>query len=318
MNHLSIVAGVALLSFCLVDRLGAGSQSTALLAQQPATTAPTFEAASVKPSDVNASGPLGNIPRILPPVGGRFSATNVPLRLLIRTAWLLQDYQLVGGPAWMSSQRFDILATAGPGFTGNTNDIQAMLKRLLEERFKLKWHFETRDLPVYSLVVARDDGKLGNRLKPSTADCSGAEAEMRRRLEALGKGGINSLASELLRTGEKLPCAITPTGTNGGFRGEGQTMAALTQYLTPLLGRPVSDKTNLPGRYDWELAFDPAIFLQLAAAQGIGLPPGVVPPPSDNPSLMTALQEQLGLKLESDRAPVQVLVVDGAELPEAN
>jgi uncharacterized protein (TIGR03435 family) len=122
----------------------------------------------------------------------------------------------------------------------------------------------------------------------------------------------------LPRNGEKIPCTIMPAGAVGGFRGEGQTMAALTQLLTSVLGRPVHDETRLAGRYDWELAFDPSILLQLAASQGLALPPSIQLPPSNNPSLMTALQEQLGLRLESERAAVQVLVVDSAELPDAN
>jgi uncharacterized protein (TIGR03435 family) len=319
MKHLSIVAGVALLSLCLANRLGAGSRSTALLAQQPATStpAPAFEAASVKPSDPSASGPLANIPLILPPVGGRFSATNVPLRFLIRTAWQLQDVQVEGGPPWMSSNRYDILATAGSGFTGGLPEILPMVRTLVIERFKLKVRMETRQLPVYSLVVARDDRKLGDKLKPSTADCGAADAEMQKRLEALGKGGLGALASLLPRNGETLPCTFTPSGV-GGFRGEGQRMATLVQLLTPLLGRPVHDKTGLAGRYDFELTFDPSIFLQLAAQQGVVLLPGITLPPSDNPSLTAALHEQLGLKLESAREPMPVLIIEGAELPEAN
>jgi uncharacterized protein (TIGR03435 family) len=315
MKHLSIVAGVAVLSL-----------STALLAKQQGTpaTQPTisppataFDVASVKPSDPNASGPLGSIPLILPPVGGRFSATNVPLRLLIRTAWQLQNHQLEGGPSWMSANRYDVLATAGSGFTGGMTEVMPMVRALLIERFKLKTRTETRQLPVYSLVVARDDRRLGDKLQPSTADCSGAETEMQKRLEALGKGGLAALASLRPRNGEKLPCSIMPVGI-GGFRGEGQRMATLVQILTPLVGRPVHDKTGLTERYDFELTFDPSVFLQLAGQQGIALPPGLTLPPSDNPSLVTALQEQLGLKLESSREPMPVLVVESAELPEAN
>jgi uncharacterized protein (TIGR03435 family) len=306
MKHLSIVAGVALLSL-----------STALLAQQPATSPPRFEVASVKPSEPNANGPLGNVPMILPPVGGRFSATNVSLRLLIRAAWQLQDYQLEGGPSWLSSNRYDILATAGSGFTGGMSDVMPMVKTLLIERFTLKTRTETRQLPVYSLVIARDDGRLGSKLKPSAADCAGAEAEMQRRMEALGKGGLAALASMLPRNGETPRCTITPVGL-GGLRGESQRMATLVALLTPLLGRPVQDKTNLTERYDFELTFDPSVFLQVAAQQGIALPPGVTLPPSENPSLITALQEQLGLKLESTRESMPVLVVESAELPEAN
>jgi uncharacterized protein (TIGR03435 family) len=102
------------------------------------------------------------------------------------------------------------------------------------------------------------------------------------------------------------------------MRSDGQPLLIMVQLLTQATGRIVKDKTGLTGLYDWEIKFDPQVLMQMASQIGVNLPPGVTLPPSDNPSLLTALREDLGLKLESERGPVDVLVIDSAELPEAN
>lgn len=292
--------------------------------QAPSTVAsptPSFEVASVKPSNPNASGPFGSIPMIMPPVGGRFSATNVPLRLLIRVAYGLQDFQIVGGPTWQMSDKFAIVAKAEDGSARGMPDVLPMVKTLLADRFKLKVHTETRDLPIYALVLARDDGKLGPDMKPSTADCSNAQAEGQKRAEAFAKGGPAALAGMLPRLGETIPCSIGPGAMRAGvfgLRANGQAIAMLTQLLTQVTGRIVQDQTGLTGLYDWEMTFDPEILMRLASQSGVNLPAGVNLPQSDSPSLLTALREQLGLKLDSRRGPVEVLVIDSAELPTPN
>ncbi|MGB7220707.1 MAG: TIGR03435 family protein, partial [Vicinamibacterales bacterium] len=137
-----------------------------------AETKREFEVASVKP---NKSGGgqvmIGTDPRT-----GRFNTVNVPLRMLIRFAYQLQDFQVVGGPSWITSDRFDIVAKAdgeiGPAPIGTVGPVQLMLRSLLADRFKLTVHFETRELPIYSLVVARADGKLGAQLRPAAVDCA--------------------------------------------------------------------------------------------------------------------------------------------------
>ena len=138
---------------------------------------PAFEVASVKPSSPNSSSPFGGFPIIIPAPNGRLTATNVPLRLLVRMAYSVQDFQIDGGPSWQMSQRFDITAKAEDGTAATMQPLLPMLKTLLADRFKLKVHTETRELPVFALVIAREDGKLGPSLKPSTSDCSSAQAE---------------------------------------------------------------------------------------------------------------------------------------------
>ena len=102
------------------------------------------------------------------------------------------------------------------------------------------------------------------------------------------------------------------------MRADGQPLLMLVQLLQQATGRIVTDKTGLTGLYDWEIKFDPQVLMQIAAQIGVNLPPGVNPPPSDSPSLLTALREDLGLKLNSERGPVEILVIDSAEMPDAN
>ena len=110
--------------------------------------------------------------------GGRFTATNIPLRGLIRQAYQLQEFQIVGAPDWTNNERFDIVAKAegdvGRGLPGTVGPMQMMMQNLLAERFKLVSHRESRELPIYALVLARSDGKLGTQLRPSTVDCTAA------------------------------------------------------------------------------------------------------------------------------------------------
>ena len=143
---------------CLAVVLGLASHPAA---QSPAGLA--FEVASVKPSNPDVPGPSGM------PVGGRFNASNLTLRELVLRAYELFDSQLDGGPDWPTSRRFDIQARARDPVAGMTAMLP-MLKTLLAERFKLKVHTERREMPIYTLVVARDDGRLGPNIMRSTAD----------------------------------------------------------------------------------------------------------------------------------------------------
>ena len=301
--------------------MGFSLMSMGIRAQEKkSTTAPAFEVASIKPSSPNPNSPLGMIPMVMPSANGRFSATNVPLRLLVRMAYGLQDFQIDGGPSWQMSQRFDIVAKAEDGFAGSQQAMLPMVKTLLVERFKLKVHTEMRDMPVSALVVARDDGKLGPRLKPSSSDCSNAQAEQQKLADALAKGGPGALVGMLPKPGETRPCMMMPMmGADGfGMRADGQPLSVMVQLLTQATGRIVKDKTGLTGLYDWEIKFDPQVLMQIASQVGVNLPAGVNLPPSDNPSLLTALREELGLKLDSERGQVEVLVIDSAEMPTAN
>jgi uncharacterized protein (TIGR03435 family) len=269
---------------------------------------PSFEVASVKE---NVSGDSRAPMRTLP--GGRFVATNALLKLLIADGFLgdqpLSVSRVLGGPEWIGSTRYDITAKAATEFQlspdGPPRDLLLMIRSLLEERFKLKAHLETRELPVYELVVARADGKLGPQLRPSTVDCDALTAARR-------AGG----PPPALQPNEPPPC--------GAMRGPGRVLAGglpmqrFATMLTNILavgsgpaaeGRLVIDKTGLAGRFAFTLTWTPE---QMPTAT----PPAGVPPIDPNgPSFFTALQEQLGLKLESARGPADVVVIDSVERP---
>ncbi len=300
----------------------AHAQSAAAPTPAPAATAPAFEVASVKPS-ASGAGPLGRLPRILPPVGGRFTALNVPLRALVRLAYGVHESQIAGGPGWVATARFDITAKTEDG-AATMDAIAPMLKTLLAERFALKMHVEPRDLDAYALVLARADRAFGPRLRASAADCSHAQADGQQRLEALARGGPGALAAVMPTPGEVVPCSVMPMvdgrgGAGGaasfGLRANGMPLQALVALLTQTSGRIVRDQTGLTGLFDWELTFDPQMMLAMASQAGLTLPPGLSPPPSDSPALFTALRDQLGLKLESGRSAVDVLVIDSAAMP---
>ena len=288
--------------------------------EKAAQAAPAFEVASVKPSNPSSSGPIGMLPMVMPAPNGRLTATNVPLRLLVRMAYGVQDFQVEGGPSWQLSQRFDITAKAEDGSPATMVAMLPMLKSLLADRFKLKVHTETKEMTVSSLVIASEDGKLGPKLKPTSSDCSNAQAENEKLAEAVAKGGPGALAGILPKPGETRKCAMMPTmGPDGfGMRADGQPLTVIAQLLTQATGRIVTDKTGLMGLYDWEIKFDPQIMLQIASQVGVNLPAGASLPASDSPSLLTALREDLGLKLNSEHGPVEVIVIDSAEMPEAN
>jgi len=214
--------------------------------------------ASVKPNNaVDARGLTEYSP------GGRFTATATTVASLIRSAYRIQGYQLVGAPGWFSAKRYDISAKAdeSPAPTQQT-----LLRALLKDRFKLVVHEETREMPVFALVLARSDGRLGPKLVRSDSACAGCGAR----------------------------------SNSGSFSGKAVPISQLAASLGFFVGRFVVDKTGLAEGYDMELTWTP----DEAAGGG-----------ADGPSLFTAIQEQLGLKLVPERGPVNVLVVDRAAEP---
>ena len=293
-----------------------GLSLASMVAPAPPAAAqtPGFDVASVKPSNPNPTGPLGGVPMVLPALG-RLTAQNVTLRILVMAAYQKQPFEITGGPPWQNANKFDITATT-ENRTATTDQLLGMLQTLLAERFKLKVHTETREVPIYALVLARDDRKFGQKLKLSTADCPDFKAQRQEQLEALAKGGLAALAAAQPKPGENRPCAVASAPSGPGLIGvkaTGQTMALLATVLTQLTGRPVVDKTGLDGLYDFELTIDIQTLLRLQAELGINVPT----PPNlpEGPSLMTQLQEDLGLKLDSQRGPSEVLVIDSAEMP---
>ncbi|MBV9504366.1 MAG: TIGR03435 family protein [Acidobacteriia bacterium] len=279
----------------MVLSVGIGVMFPRLRAQSDADAKPrpAFEVASVK---ANKSG-QGFI-AVRPSPGGRFTITNAPLRVLITLAYRLKDFQVSGGPGWISSDRFDITAKA----EGNAKfeEMLPMLQTLLESRFQLKIHRDTKEVPVYALVVSKP-----GKLHQSEGECPAATGPPPPPEPGKPPG---------------LPCGgifMFP----GRFGGEKISISQLVDSLSRLSGRVVLDKTGLTGRYDVSLEYTPDS-AQLKPPPGgppdAGPPPGLPPlPPIDpnGPSLFTALQEQLGLKLESQKGPVEMLVIDSVQQP---
>ena len=244
-----------------------------IAAQQPA---PAFEVASIKPAaPIPVGGFLPGLRPICPQSGcggpgtgspERITFTNSSLKNLVQVAYGVKSYQ-VEGPAWLESAMFDVVANVPPGATRDQASL--MLQKLLADRFQMKLHRSTRELPVFALVVARN----GPKLKASVVD----------------------------------PDAPKPRGTfwSGGrkkFEFDRRTMASFAHTLELDVARPVIDRTGLKGTYDIRLEFAETKPVFSSADP-------------QTPELFTALIEQLGLKLESARGPVEVLVIDSVERP---
>ena len=298
---------------------------TAASAQDPATPAAAvspnaaFDVASVKPSNPNPdpANPLSMIALMLPQPGGRFTATNTPLRMLIMAAYeLKQDAQLAGGPPALLAAKYDITARTATATLG-MKELPGLLRSLLADRFKLKTHTESRELPIYDLVLARSDGRLGPELKPSKSDCSKPDEVLAQQGAALAKGDVASFL------GKPQPCSVS-TDPSGGplnlmMRGDGQEMKQIVEILAQFTGRPVRDKTGLTGRYDFAMKLDLQMVLGLAQKMGANIPAAAANiPQSDGSSLMTTLNEQLGLKLDSTKDAATVVVIDSVEAPVAD
>lgn len=243
---------------------------TALLITGAATahaqsSRPQFEVASIKPAN---SGRPGMSIETEP---GRFKAINATVSFLIQYAYGIKDFQLSGGPGWMGSDKFDIDAK-GEAKTGD-REFPSMMRTLLADRFQLKSHQETRTLPVFDLVVAKDGPKF-------------------------------SRAPETAQSGTR--------GNRGQLTISKGTMASLASTLSNILRKKVVDKTGLMGEYEMKLKWTPDDF------QPPPLQPNGPPPDPNTPSIFTAIQEQLGLKLESSKGPVEVLVIDSISKPTEN
>jgi uncharacterized protein (TIGR03435 family) len=282
---------------------------TRLLAQTGGEL-PQFEVASVKPNKLN-NGLVTIGSR-----GLRYTALGVSLRQLIRLGYQVQDFQIVGGPGWLDSDRFDIVARDESGASGQFATEQApnrsslMIRALLAERFKLIVHKETRDMPIYALVLARSDRRLGPHLRPATVDCAAL---------AIARGGGGNVSSPGAPRGDGIVCG-TSVGPGVILVG-GQSMARLATAFSNLtntgmwLNRIVVDRTGLLGDFDAELRFTPERIPDFGPGDPVTNVPGVKPVDPNGASLFTAVQEQLGLKLDPQKGPVDVLVIDRAEQP---
>jgi uncharacterized protein (TIGR03435 family) len=297
--------------------------ATAAFAQDPAAPTPavsadaTFEVASIRPSNPDPTNPLSAVPLLRPQPGGRVMVNNFPLRMLIAFAFEMQDFRVNGGPPDLMSAKFDIVAKASGGSVLSQKEMIPLVKNLLIERFRIKAHTEPREMQVYDLVIARSDGRLGPDIRPSKSDCSKADELNAARLEAMTKGDLSAIM--VVKPGEPPICTIAPNVSGGplniSVHGDGQEIKQLIELLTPMTGRHIRDKTGLSGRYDFDMKLDLQALLAMAQAMGMNVPTPANLPQSDGASLMTALNEQLGLKLDSVRAPVDVLVIDSIEAP---
>jgi uncharacterized protein (TIGR03435 family) len=247
---------------------------------------PTFEVVSIR-RNVNGGPSLAG-----PQPGGRFIAVGVTLRRLVAGAY--DDLQVFGGAAWMDSDRFDINARADGD--PPPPEIVRMVRSLLADRFKLILHTETREMPIFALTTARSDRRLGPKLRESDAKCA---EEARNFVPQLVPGPP---ACGDFRLGAR---ALTARG---------MTMPRLAQLLRGRVGRPVLDRTGLHAAYDLELEWSSDLGLQQAPPGSAGA--SELAP--DGLSLFTALQEQLGLRLDPTRGPVDVIVIDSAEPPTSN
>jgi len=253
-------------------------------AQTPATT---FEVASVKPNKSGSTQVTTNF--------GTTAVTliNLQLRPIIQFAWGINTpSRLVGVPDWANVERFDVIGKADS--IPSREAMRPMLQALLAERFKLATHMEQRDQPLYALVRARRDGTLGSGLRLSTVTCAGRGAPP----PADGASPA-------------VPCGPRPGGP-GRLVIVGMPLAQLAPILSLMVGRTVVDKTGLTERYDIELTFTPD--RPLPGPDGTPAPA----PTDSGPSLFTALQEQLGLKLDPSKETVDVLVIDHVERPTEN
>jgi uncharacterized protein (TIGR03435 family) len=251
---------------------------------------PAFDAASVKRRTDPGGGFLGRRP------GGRFVAEGASLQELIEFAYGLQPYQITGGPGWLSTERWDVNATGAPG---TPNDVLVAVQQLLADRFSLVVHRDTRELQVYALVLARRDGGFGPQLKRSPIDCAALQAE------ALRTGVVPAEARG----------RCMAQGRVGSIQIGGSPLSELVLLLSARLQRMVVDRTALTGPWDVTLTYTPEPSQIARGVLAPGDQPNVNP---DGPSIFTAVQEQLGLKLESTRAPVDVLVIDRAEFARDN
>ena len=247
----------------------------------------TFEVASVKIN--NQEGGQRGI--LVDP--GRFTATAMPLIDLIRYAYgfnsLATQSQVSGGPSWIGTTRFDIVATA------NGQPSLGMLKSLLQDRFSVVAHIESQERSIYTLVRDKE-ARLGPKIHVSTSTCEGP--------------GIPQAQTS---APGKTRCGVV--GRPGAYAGEGASMSQMARALGnfPAIGRVVLDATGLGGVYDWTLEWTPS--LNNGPVNGTI----VTNPDADaGLSIFTALREQLGLRLQSGRAPVDILVIDQAELPTPN
>jgi uncharacterized protein (TIGR03435 family) len=217
-------------------------------------------------------------------------------------AYFVHDFQVSGGPGWINSDRYDIEAKADapPAFNQEYRTLQLRrMQTLLQDRFKLALHRETKELPVYELTVAK-----GGPKKLPLPSC--IQSDPGHLTIAPGKTIMDY-------------CGFGGFPSRGRYQASSGSMAELADALGLPLGRTVVDKTGITGRFRMEFTFSPdSSPIPIPDGQGPGAPTNAAAIPDLGPDIFTALQEQLGLKLESGKGPVEVLVIDHVEKPFEN
>jgi uncharacterized protein (TIGR03435 family) len=273
--------------------------STTVLAQAPLDGL-RFEVVSIKPNTSNALGSNGSSER---PDGG-FTLLNVPMMTLIGRAQFppIAPIDFVGLPEWAQRDRYDVSATSPLSRPATPQERAAMIRAMLTDRVQLVTHVETRKLPVYDLVLAREDRRFGPGLKPSEIDCVAKAAA-----DAAAVAAGTPPPPRAIPNLNAPPPPCSGLFVTNGAEGD-TTMEGLARFLRGTAGRPVVDKTGLTGSYRIKVQFD-RIF---------GGAPDITPAADAPPSVFTALPAQLGLKLESSTADREVLVIDRVEKPTGN
>lgn len=302
---LGLVAGLAIAAPLGFGVLHAMQAPAALRASSDVSPeVPKYEVATIKPS---SGGSEGRMMMMFSPDG--VSTSGVPLQMVVREAFRVEDDRIVGAPAWVKTNRYDIQAKVAPEDAPKLEKLKidqrrSMFLPLLEERFNLKYHHETRELPGYALIVA----KGGPKMKPSEVQ-----------EDAKPSAAADSRPGDPPGTASGQKHSLRMMGP-GHVEAQEANMQVLAQILSHQLGRTVVDKTGLSGNYDYTLNWTP----DNEPPQMPGGGPEGGPPRNDGgnneagPSLLTALQEQLGLKLQSEKGEVDVIVIDHIDLPSEN
>ena len=270
----------------------------ALALAQNASPAPSprFEVASVR---INTSDDRPRLRVTVVPETGRLTLTSLTVAEVIQIAYGIQSFELVGNGSPVLKQRIDVVAKATPPTTAA--EMQQMLQPLLEERFRLVAHREMREMDAL-LLVRINERKLGPKMMSTAIECKGV-------------GTVNSFALNSRPAQSGTPqerCGMMPTDRPGRIVANGIDMRRLAAILAPSQGRPVIDRTGLDGQYDVDVTYTPEPFSAAALARrGAAAPANGVDP--NGPTLATALEDQLGLKLEARRASVPVVVIDRIE-----
>ena len=258
------------------------------IAAGPPPNGPTFDVVSIKRvTDIRSSRSIGDQP------GGKFLLSGLAIAPVIRTAYPADTSDLINAPDWVNDETYDLTAQAGRDVS--RQEMEGLLRTMLADRFKLAVHYEMQERPVFALVLARSDGRLGPNIRRSDLDCDAIQAARRAGSKEPPPPTSNGAPA----------CGMSMRGTEGmevllGAR----PLSMLASSFGTGPGRVVIDKTGLKGNYDITLNYMPQ--------------PRADAPPDAPPNVFTALQEQLGLKLEPDRAPLKVLVIDRIERPSEN